>query len=164
MDYDESSNTRLGSSLKYVGGAAGTGDKGSRSAVNVKVIRLSEIYLIAAEAALRKPSPDRSKAAGYLNVIRQRSPSLAPATDATVTVDMIIDEKSKEFFAEGLRFFDMMRLNKSIEFDDDFISPSVVIPHRPKIIDRTFYKTILPIAQSELDANPAIAKQQNPQY
>jgi hypothetical protein len=40
MDYDESSDTRFGSSLKYVGGPAMAGDKGSRSAVNVKVIRL----------------------------------------------------------------------------------------------------------------------------
>ncbi len=164
MDYDESSDDRFGSSLKYVGGAAGAGDKGSRSAVNVKVVRLSEIYLIAAEAALRKPSPDRVKAANYLNEIRKRAPNLDPATDATVTLDMIIDEKSKELFAEGLRFFDMMRLNRSIEFNDDFIYPLVVITHREKIIDRTFYKTVLPIAQDELDANPAIASQQNPGY
>ncbi|MDX9925815.1 MAG: RagB/SusD family nutrient uptake outer membrane protein [Bacteroidales bacterium] len=164
MDYDESSNTRFGSCLKYVGGSAMNGDKASRSAVNIKVIRLSEMYLIAAEAALRLPTPDKVKAAGYLNQIRKRSPGLAEATDATVTVDMILDEKSKEFFAEGLRYFDMLRLNKTIEFNDEFISPAVVITHREKTLDRTFYKTILPIDQGELDANPAIKTQQNPGY
>jgi hypothetical protein len=164
MDYDESSPTRFGSCLKYVGGAAMQGDKASRSAVNVKVIRLSEMYLIAAEAALGLPTPDKVKAATYLNEIRKRSPALDPATDLTVTVDMIIDEKSKEFFAEGLRYFDMLRLNRSIEYNDEFITPSVVITHRDKIIDRTFYKTILPISQTEIDANPAIAEQQNPDY
>ena len=41
------------------------GDKSSRSAVNVKVIRLSEMYLIAAEAALGLPVPDKTKAATY---------------------------------------------------------------------------------------------------
>jgi len=164
MDYDESSPTRFGSSLKYVGGTAMLGDKSSRSAVNVKVIRLSEIYLIAAEAALSLPTPDRAKAATYLNEIRKRSPALAPADETTVTIDMIMDEKSKEFFAEGLRYFDMIRLNRTIEFNDEFITPSVVITHREKTIDRTFYKTILPISQTELDANPAIVDQQNTGY
>jgi hypothetical protein len=164
MDYDESSPTRFGSSLKYVGGTAMLGDKGSRSAVNVKVIRLSEMYLLAAEAALSLPTPDRVKAATYLNEIRKRSPALAPADETTVTVDMIMNEKSKEFFAEGQRFFDMIRLNKTIEFNDEFISPAVIITHREKIIDRTFYKIVLPISQSEMDANPAIASQQNTGY
>ncbi|MHC1730699.1 MAG: RagB/SusD family nutrient uptake outer membrane protein [Bacteroidales bacterium] len=164
MDADESSTTRLGSSLKYVGGAAMAGDKASRSAVNVKVVRLSEMYLLAAEAALRLPTPDRVKAANYLNQIRKRSPALTPADETTVTLDMIIDEKSKEFFAEGLRYFDMLRLNRTIEFNDEFISPAVVITHRTKTIDRTFFKTILPISQEEMDANPAIKPQQNPGY
>lgn len=164
MDYDESSSTRFGSSLKYVGGTALLGDKASRSAVNVKVIRLSEIYLLAAEAALGLPTPDRTKAATYLNAIRKRAPALVLADATTVSVNMIMDEKSKEFFAEGHRYFDMLRLNRTIEYNDEFITPAVIIPHRSKTIDRTFYKAILPISQTELDANPAIASQQNPQY
>jgi len=102
MDADESSTTRLGSSLKYVGGAAMTGDKASRSAVNVKLVRLSEMYLVAAEAALRLPTPDRVKAADYLNQIRKRSPALTPADETTVTLDMIIDEKSKGILCRGV--------------------------------------------------------------
>ena len=164
MERDESSSTRLGSSMKYVGGSAMQGDKGSISAVNVKVIRLSEMYLLAAEAALSLPTPDKVKAADYLNQVRKRAPALEPANETTVTLDMIMDEKSKEFFAEGLRYFDMIRLNRTIEFNDEFISPAVVITHRTKTIDRTFFKTILPISQTELDANPAIVTQQNSGY
>lgn len=163
MDYDESSNTRFGSCLKYAGVDL-KGDKGSTSSVNIKVIRLSEIYLTAAEAAFRKSAPDKAKAATYLNAIRKRSPNLAPATASDITLDMIINERSKELFAEGQRYFDMLRLNRTIEFNDDFISPAVQISHRTKTINRTFYKTILPIAQSEMDANPAIVSQQNPGY
>lgn len=163
MTYDETSTTRFGSCLKYAGVNL-LGDKGSTSAVNIKVIRLSEIYLIAAEAALRQAVPDNVKAAGYLNEIRKRAPALTPATETTVTLDMIVDEKSKELFAEGQRFFDMMRLNRTIEFNDEFIYPAVQISHREKTIDRTFYKTVLPIPKAELDANPAIRSQQNPEY
>ena len=157
MDYDEISNTRFGCCNKY-----SLGDKeGTTTAVNIKVIRLSEIYLIAAEAAL---SSDKQAAADYLNEIRKRSPGLAPATAATVSLDMILAERGKELYGEGSKFFDMMRCNKTITFNDELITPSITITHRDKTIDRTFYKTILPISKSEMDANPVIAKQQNPGY
>ncbi|MFA5849108.1 MAG: RagB/SusD family nutrient uptake outer membrane protein [Bacteroidales bacterium] len=163
MDYDESSTSRFGSCLKYAGVDL-KGDKGTASAVNVKVIRLSEVYLMAAEAAMGLTTPDKTKASTYLNAIRKRAPNLAPSTTTTVTLDMILDERSKELFAEGHRFFDMMRLNKTVVLNDEFIYPAVQIVHRTKSIDRTFYKTILPIPQAEIDANPAIRAQQNPSY
>lgn len=167
MDYDESYRDtgvyRYGSCYKYSGSTTFEGDgKGSATAVNIKVIRLSEVYLIAAEAALG--SGNKEKAATYLQAIRKRSPNLAEATAANITVDMILNERSKELFAEGHRFFDMMRLNKTITFNDDFIYPMVVITHREKTIDRTFHKTILPISIDEMNANEAIRSQQNPGY
>ena len=134
--------------------------KETATAVNIKLIRLSEIYLIAAEAALQ--SGDKEAAADYLNAIRKRSPNLAPATAATITLDMILDERSKELFGEGHRFFDMIRCNRSIEFNDDF--QDVPISQREKVIDRTFYKIVLPISQDELNANPALRSQQNKGY
>lgn len=155
---------RLGSCMKYVGGQEMVGDKGKASATNIKIIRLSEVYLIAAEAALRQPTPDKTKAKNYLNAIRKRAPALVPATEDNITLEMIIAEKSKELFTEGNRYWDMMRLGWQIELNDELIQPAIAIPHRDKIIDRTFYKTILPIAQDEIDANPAIGEQQNPGY
>ena len=160
MSYDEVSPTHRGALYKYSGSTTLEGDgKSTNSAVNIKVIRLSEIYLIAAEAAL---PTNKTLAAGYLNKIRARSPGLAPATDATITIDMILDERSKELIGEGQRFFDMMRLNKTITFNDDL--GGVAVSTRPKTIDRTFFKTILPIAQDEINANPGIKAQQNPEY
>ena len=160
MAQDESEDTHLGACYKYSGSVALDGDgKSTETAVNIKVIRLSEIYLIAAEAAL---PTDPGKAAGYLNEIRKRSPSLTPATAGTVSLAMILDERSKELFAEGHRFFDMIRLDQEITFNDEFAG--ITPPTREKTIDRTFYKTILPIAQSEIDANPGIENQQNPEY
>ena len=153
-------NPRLGASYKYSGGLDLTGDgKSPATAVNIKVIRLSEMYLIAAEAAL---PTDKTKAADYLNQIMKRSPALTPATDATITLDMILEERSKELFGEGHRFFDMMRLNRSITFNDTYIG--AIITHRPNTIDRSFFKTILPIPQAEINANPGIKEQQNPGY
>lgn len=154
---------RKGACYKYMGGTALQGDgKATNTAVDIKVIRLSEIYLIAAEAALHASAPDREAAAAYLNAIRCRAPQLAPATAATVSDDLILDERSKELFAEGQRFFDMMRLNRTIEFNDDF--QNVPVSQREKTIDRTFPKIVLPISQDEINANPALASQQNPGY
>lgn len=169
MTYDETSSDRLGCCYKYLGGIKkdsngkypGDG-KASASACNIKVIRLSEIYLIAAEAALRQTTPDAEAAADYLNEIRKRSPNLEPATAETITLDMILDERSKELVCEGHRFWDLIRNNRTIEFDD-FLG-NVNLTDREHTIDRTHPKTILPIFTAEMNANPDIAAQQNPGY
>jgi len=163
MAQDESTTTHLGSCYKYLGGVGLTGDgKESMTAVNIKVIRLSEIYLIAAEAELHTSTPDASKAAEYLNAIRCRAPKLALASASTITDDMILDERSKELFGEGQRFFDMIRMNKSIIYNDD--SGGIAVTQRPKTIDRTFGKIVLPISQDEINANPALKDEQNDAY
>lgn len=163
MTYDEISEDRMGCCYKYLGSVDKSGDgKASSSAVNIKVIRLSEMYLIAAEAQLLKANPDKGAAADYLNEIRKRSPNLAPADESTITLDMILDERSKELYGEGHRFFDMMRCDKSIEFNDEIAQ--LMPPSREKIIDRSFFRTVLPISQSEINANPDIKNQQNPGY
>lgn len=160
LDYDEISSSHMGASYKYSGDIELGGDgKSTATAVNIKVIRLSEIYLIAAEAALHS---DKALAASYLNKIRSRAPNLSLATENTISIDMILDERSKELFTEGHRFFDMLRLDQTITFNDDL--GGVPISTRPKSIDRSYYKTILPISQEEINANPEIKSQQNPEY
>ncbi len=77
-------------------------------------------------------------------------------------MDMILDERSKELFTEGHRFFDMLRLNLPITFNDEF--GGIAVTHRPKTIDRNFQKVILPIPQDEINANPGLAAQQNSGY
>lgn len=185
--YEEGLQKRMGSCYKYLGAtdtwntgigtssahkAAGLpyrGDYGifpgdgkdTDTGVNIKVIRLSEMYLIAAECALGLG--DKETAAEYLQAIRKRSPGLAPATAETVTLDMILDEKSKEFLGEGVRYWDMLRLGREIEYNDEILG--FTTPHRSKVVDtKTFYKVVLPIPENELNANPAIVKQQNPGY
>jgi hypothetical protein len=160
MSFDESSATHLGASYKYSGSTTLEGDgKSTTTAVNIKVIRLSEIYLIAAEAAFYS---DKTAAANYLNQIRKRSPALAAATAANITLDMIVDERSKELFTEGQRYFDMLRMGRAITFNDEF--GGITVSQRPKTIDRTFPKVILPIPQDEIDANPVLSTQQNAGY
>ena len=113
---------------------------------NIKVMRLSEVYLIAAEAAL-KTAP--STAAGYMNDLRKNR--IEGYSDvASVTIDDILDERRKELFAEGQIAFDFWRNGKNVENDFGTITP-------------TDTKTILPLPKEEID----VAKgklQQNPGY
>lgn len=173
MAYDENSESydskefagkgdRLGCSYKYFGGVDMPGDgKDDCAACNVKIVRLSEMYLIAAEASLALGKAD--DAAEYLNAIRKRSPNLEPATASTVTVEMILNEKSKEFFQEGVRYWDRLRHGEVIEFNDEIMG--IDCPHRDKVIDtKSFHKIVLPISVDELNANPTLRTQQNPGY
>ena len=173
MAYDENSESydatefkgqgdRLGCSYKYFGGVDMPGDgKDDCAATNVKVVRLSEMYLIAAEASLALGQAE--EAAEYLNAIRKRSPNLEPATAATVSVEMILNEKSKEFFQEGLRYWDRLRHGDKIEFNDEIMG--IDCPHRDKIIDtKSYHKIVLPISTDELNSNPTLRTQQNPGY
>lgn len=148
-----------GSCNKYRGGPAGIGDgKASISAVNVKLCRLSEIYLIAAEAAFQTGS--KAKAVLYTNDIRRRSPGLARYTEATISRKAILDEKSKEFFTEGIRYWDLIRTNATIEMDD--YTTDVKVTTRETKFNRSFYRCILPMYKEEMNANPNIV--QNPGY
>lgn len=153
---------RLGCCYKYLGSIDKKGDNSDQNpgACNIKVIRLSELYLVAAEAAFR--TNDKAAACEYLNPIRKRALALEPATEATISLAMILNEKSKELYGEGHRFWDRIRCNETIEFNDDF--PGITPPDRDSKIDRTHYKTILPIFESEINANPTLETQQNPGY
>lgn len=166
MTYDEKHTEEAAQSYtnccyKYLGSVNAKGDGESDAAsVNIKVIRLSEVYLIAAEAALRKATPDKELACERLNAIRKRSPNLAPATEETITLDMILSEKSKELHGEGQRYWDLIRCNKTIKFNDDLYG--IPIQRRESSIDRTSHLTILPIPESEMIINKNMV--QNPGY
>ena len=68
---DESGIDHKGACYKHCGSTRLEGDgKGSSTAVNVKVIRLSEVYLMAAECALK--TNDKTAAKDYLNAISKR--------------------------------------------------------------------------------------------
>lgn len=132
---------------------------------SLPVIRLSEIYLIAAEAAAKTSAA--TKAAKYLNAIVLRAnPNATPVADADATVARISKERRKELVGEGHRLFDAMRNNETItrytsEADRGYHSP---LNEEARSFDRTFFKVLLPIPQDEIDVNPTIAAQQNPGY
>jgi hypothetical protein len=125
---------------------------------NIKVIRLSEVYLIAAEASL---PGDEAGARTYLNdLVAQRDPAFAGynSTGAALLND-IVTERRKELAFEGDRFYDLNRLNLPV----GRVSNPGAIP-APLTIAFPEDKRLAPIPLTEIQANPNIAGQQNPGY
>lgn len=125
---------------------------------NLKVIRLAEVYLIAAEAAL---PGNETTALSYLNALMaQRDPSFPgySSTGAQLLSD-IVQERRKELAFEGDRLYDLNRLKLAITR----VANPGSIPG-PLSIAYPDNRRVQPIPQAEVQANPNIAGQQNPGY
>ncbi|GAB3986022.1 hypothetical protein GCM10028807_02540 [Spirosoma daeguense] len=96
--------------------------RSNRDVVNSKrdafVFRLSEMYMIAAEASMKLGNT--GNAADYVNVVRKRA-ALPGKSDqmlvkpADMTLDFMLDERAREFVGEQLRWFDLKRTGKLLE-------------------------------------------------
>lgn len=126
---------------------------------NPKLLRLSEAYLIAAEGAL-KGTAGAGVASGYLNAIRKRAnPNVQ---DVVATDDLIQLERRKEFVGEGHRFFDQMRLGRSVVRLDGDGYNFAESAGCPGTVDWSYYKVVLPISHTQRKFYPQL--QQNPGY
>ena len=92
------------------------------------IAKFSEFYLVAAEAAVKLNK--NTEARNLVNVLRARagkqtfsqndnvkvsvdhSAEMVAATPQTITIDYILDERSREFWGEGYRWFDLVRTQK----------------------------------------------------
>lgn len=118
---------------------------------DTKVLRLSEMYLIAAEASL----PLESDAIQFANiVIAARNATPLSSTGAALLED-IITERRKELAFEGDRYLDLQRLKRDVV-------RSINYPATIRLIRYSDFKRLLPIPQTELDVNPSIRLEQNP--
>ncbi|MDA3928014.1 MAG: RagB/SusD family nutrient uptake outer membrane protein [Prolixibacteraceae bacterium] len=78
---------------------------------NLRLIRISEVYLNAAEAALMLGN--NAKALQYINKVRERARMCGdtgiPADLTSVSMEDIINERRVEFSSEGKRYYDLVR-------------------------------------------------------
>jgi len=95
--------------------ATSTGGFGSNETfvdTDFPLFRLADVYLMYAEAHLRGGGGTATIAAGYLTDIRTRSNNTNTISTADLSLDFILDERSRELYWEAHRRQDLIRFNK----------------------------------------------------
>lgn len=169
------------------GSGAGQPNAGSTRPYNIA--KFSELYLVAAEAAVEGAATQAGKSARDLvNVLRARagrwtysnaeykevdrdfSAEMTAATPATIDINYILDERSREFYGEGYRWFDLVRTQKWNEYADSYVICGGKGDHNPQTYSRTIeaFHYLRPIPQGQLDGMEMTEEEkdayQNPGY
>jgi hypothetical protein len=152
------------------------------------IAKFSELYLIAAEAVVKGATPVAGKSARELvNVLRARagvwrydqngrtvkvadnSATMVTATPTTISIDYILAERSREFYGEGLRWYDLVRTGKLEEYAKEY-QICEVGQFNKTVHSRDIkpHHVLRPIPQGQLDAmdmsDTEKAAYQNPGY
>ena len=138
------------------------------------IAKFSEFYLIAAEAAVKGATTVNGRSArDLINVLRARagvwrwdnngntakvadySAEMVAATPANITIDYILEERSREYYGEGYRWFDLVRTQKWAEIAATYsICGTAKGDHNRQVYTRTIerHHYLRPIPQGQLDA------------
>lgn len=133
---------------------------------NVPLLRLSETYLNAAEAAVK--TNDNTKAVKYLDAIVSRANPANTVEGTNVTLERVMLERRKEQVGEGHRMYDALRDGGYVERRDVDLGEELTTKHltlsdqQKKRFNWDYFKCVLAVPKAERDANPNIA--QNPEY
>ncbi|AJR04944.1 RagB/SusD family nutrient uptake outer membrane protein [Siansivirga zeaxanthinifaciens] len=118
---------------------------------NAIILKLSEMYLIRAEARARQTPTNLKTALEDLNEVRTRSLPTMPILEANIPdfdafVDALLEERARELAFEGHRWFDIVRLGRA-----------------ESLLGIPAYRTVYPIPQREVNISKGVIVQ-NPEY
>jgi hypothetical protein len=124
---------------------------------NIPILRLADVYLIAAEAEARLNGPTM-QAYNYILPVRQRAglQNVTAGLSKDQFIDAVLQERSWEFFAEGDRWYDLTRTGKFLTVIPRAVND--VYPVRTPLPRHRYF----PIPLDEINANPGL--EQNPEW
>ena len=118
-------------------------------------MRLAETVLLRAEASLKLG--ESGDAADDINMLRTRANAL-PVTAADITLDFILEERSRELLGEEQRRYTLLRTKSASEFVEWITARN---PKDKGLAERDY---LFPIPQSVIDANVSKKMEQNPGF
>jgi len=141
-------------------GNQGVDTSGNFVDTDLALIRLAEIYLNYAEATLRGGGGDLNLATTKINelIARAYGSNNNSISSSDMSLDFILDERSRELYWEGQRRTDLVRYGY-------FTSGNYLWPfksNQPAGIGADEYRNLFPIPQSSILVNPNL--QQNEGY
>ncbi|HET8654016.1 MAG TPA: RagB/SusD family nutrient uptake outer membrane protein [Longimicrobiaceae bacterium] len=116
-------------------------------------VRLAETYLLLAEAQMK--NGELADAAATINKLRDRA-GASEITPDQVTMDFILDERSRELLTEEERRYTLVRTHTLLERVQKY-NPLAAATIQPR-------DTVFPIPQAVIDANIGAKMEQNPGY
>lgn len=168
----------------------GLGQPNAASTRPFSIAKFSELYFIAAEAAVKGAAVKGGKSArDLINVIRARagkwrwdnngnaakiednSAAMTALTPANITIDYILAERSREYYGEGYRWFDLVRTQKWNDLASTYkIAGTAKGDHTAVTVNRTIlpHHYLRPIPQGQIESMLLTPdekeKYQNPGY
>ncbi len=136
-----------------VNGNAGSDSSGNFVDIDLPLIRLAEVYLNYAEAAVKGGGGTLANAATYINELRTRA-GAPTITQGDITEQFVLDERSRELYWEGFRRTDLIRAGQ-------FVSGSYLWPFKGgssngNPVDE--FRRLFPIPDNVLLTNPNLTQ------
>lgn len=142
-------------------GVAASNSAATGCSTDYPMLRLADVYLMAAEALLRGGAGiTRDEALDYVNKVRLRAyrgDEGGKITDSDLTLDFILDERGRELYLESIRRTDLVRFGK-------FTTDAYIWQWKGGVLDGRAVNeryNIYPIPDTDLTANPNLS---NPLY
>lgn len=126
--------------------------------VDFMVIRYTDVLMMMAECTLHGGGGTQADVDGIVNQVRTRAG--VPANASNITLDQLFDERRKEFFSEGTRWFDLIRSGNAITIMNAWKATEDT-GNKIRTIDKN--SLLYPIPLSEILAVPGLYDQ-NPGY
>jgi hypothetical protein len=156
--------------LKYPGNPALRTTEENNYVNMPKLFRLSEMYLVAAEAGA-KNAATLSEANAYFNAYcSKRIEGFQTANyTAEQMQNAVMAERERELLGEGFRMSDLRRWNLGFQRygnhdENSALNGVVVAAGREMKYESNDYRFTWPIPKTEMDSNPNLKGQQNPGY
>ena len=138
-------------------GVKGSDASGTFVDADIPLYRLADVYLMYAEATLRGGNGSLSTALGYINALKTRA-GAATISSSDLTLNFILDERSRELSWEFTRRTDLIRFGL-------FTSSTYLWPWKGGVKDGKGvedFRNLFPIPANDIVANRNLV--QNPGY